>query len=271
LDELFGNNLCIIECREDLQFSFKTVKKKEPFMMAIITPGKCTINSTSCHYELWASSASHNVIPLFHLLNTKTSYLSTKKLLNDSTTTTTVERKRRLSNDTVTLQVPTNSSVKKKKNNDDDDDDDDDDIGSGGGTLTASFILNNVMDVHGLKALIDEFKIDEYGSIFQLDEKDKRVRMIQSIKENVDGLPVFYLNDRLLHLHITENEGHLVTPTNEEIMEIEKGNVPLYKRQTLYYNSKPLTHIEINEEEGVIYFDPVYYQNSCRRQSLIAY
>jgi hypothetical protein len=249
LSQFNEKNLCIIEARERIHFKFDVQENEEPFFMALITPGTCTINSNSCRYELWTSNMN-NSIPFNHLIDTKTPYLS-------------VERKRRRSsvgssNPEITSASFTKLvSMSKKKT-------------VSVETKPKEEIQQTLFSVMELENMLNELnlgRLNQYGSIFDYFKEEKIISHIKSVKHEIhtfydhhpqdeeeeevnnNGIlpPLFYFNDSILLLKRTCS-----TDDNEQ---------SLLAKHTLYYGDKPLTNIDINIKDGIIAFSPIYYND----------
>lgn len=217
------DNLCVIESREQLTFTFKSKNERmDPYIMAFITPGKCTINSTSCRYELWTSKMT-DTIPFNHLIQSKTPYLINKKRrisdaikpLNDASSSSSLKKGKSIIEDLFTLTSPINGIDEVE-------------------VLVQQYNLKN--------------RLNQYGSMLDLIEHDNTISKIKTVKKDDDhqeaSLPVFYLNDHLLHLKLTKSSHE------DEV------------KPTLFYTDQPLTFVNIDYDQNDIHFTPIYYNHN---------
>ena len=267
IGQLSGNTLCIIETRENLHFKFDAKEKKGeyPFMIAIITPSKVTINVKSCSYELWTNSMT-NSIPFNHLVNTITPYLSQKKRRRSSAGTTTPIHHHNTPNISIIDEEKeeymyqcssTNTTVYPMLSPKE---------------VEYVFSPTTVLTNEELTSFIDRIGINQYGSIFDFFKLEEQVSQIKSINDcnedyddsnndeeeekeeyhNVNdtmdnnSLPLFYLNDKLLYVKLTK---------------AKNVNNPSSFKKTLYLNDNPLAHVHVDNSDKIISFDPVYFNN----------
>jgi hypothetical protein len=287
------DHLCIIESREKLHFKFNKRVNDEgtfnPYYMAVITPGKCTINALSCHYELWTSNMT-NAIPFNHLLNTKIPYLSVKKrrrssggssnqsvsaaafaVLSSSSSSSSDLTASWVTKKRLTTAAVDNATVQDEKERE------------AAADITYS-LFNGPSELENMLNRIGLGQLNQHGSILDFYKQEQLISEIKTVhyvaeEEEEDGSdnsamsyssidechleekiyspsspPVFYLNDHLLQVKCTQSS--------------EDTSSPL--RHTLYYSDSPLTHIEVDYENGIISFDPIYY-NDCASLSTVVY